>query len=219
MIPQSHLDEGDRRVVVSYIKTFSPRFQTERPGSPIPIPPAPTPTPQLAARGGQMYVQAGCPDCHGDGGKGDGPSAATLKDEWGNQILPSDLNLTRLPRRSGPTPADLYRTIATGLDGTPMPSYADALPPEEIWAIVAHLDALPLEREWAGLPEGHGAELVRWRCTVCHNLDGPNLPRQDRGGWTQTVELMIRWGAPIRPKEREVVIRYLAEHFGVSSSP
>lgn len=219
MVPQSHLDEADRLAVIGYIKTFSPRFQTERPRAPIPIPPAPKLTPEMAARGGQMYVQAGCPDCHGESGKGDGPSSASLKDDSEQQILRSDLNLTRLPRRSGPGPADLYRTIATGLGGTPMPSYADALNPEEIWAIVAYLNALPLETEWAGLPEGKGIDLVRWRCTVCHNLDGPNLPRQDRTGWTQTVDLMIRWGAPIHPNEREIVIGYLAEHFAPGRSP
>jgi len=219
MIPQSHLDEADRRAVISYIKTFSARFQTERPRAPIPIPAAPKLTPELAARGRHMYAQAGCMDCHGENAKGDGPAAEKLKDDWEQRILRSDLNLTRLPRRSGPDPADLYRTIATGLDGTPMPSYADALKPEEIWAIVAYLNALPLETEWAGLPEGKGVELVRWRCTVCHNLDGQNLPRQDRAGWTQTVEFMIRWGAPIRPTERDVVIGYLAEHFGPTRSP
>lgn len=219
MVPQNHLEEADRRAVISYIKTFSARFQAERPRAPIPIPPAPKLTSEMAARSRQMYVEAGCPDCHGEGGKGDGPSSAKLKDDWEQQIPRSDLNLTRVPRRSGPDPADLYRTIATGLGGTPMPSYADALKPEEIWAIVAYLNALPLETEWAGLPEGKGIELVRWRCTVCHNLDGPNLPRQDRTGWTQTVDLMIRWGAPIRPNERETVIGYLAEHFAPGRSP
>jgi mono/diheme cytochrome c family protein len=219
MIPQSRLDEADRRAVVSYIKTFSPRFQTERSGPPISIPPAPTLMPELAARGRQIYVQAGCPDCHGEGGKGEGPSSANLKDDWEQQIPRSDLNLIRLPRRSGPGPADLYRTIATGLGGTPMPSYADALKPEEIWAIVAYLNALPIETEWAGLPDGKGAELVRWRCTVCHQTDGANLPRQDLEGWTKTVDMMIRWGAPLRPDERDVVTRYLAEHFGPKGSP
>lgn len=216
MLPYGHLDEADRRAVIAYVKTFSPRFQSEPPRPPAVIPPAPNPTPELIAQGRSAYTAAGCADCHGERGKGDGPSAPTLKDDWGQQFVPSDLNLTRLPRRSGPAPVDLYRSIATGLDGTPMPSYGGTLTPEQIWAIVAYLLALPAEIEWSGLPEGEGAELVRWRCTVCHHLDGPNLPRQDLSGWTQTVELMIRWGAPIRPKEREVIIRYLAEHFGVA---
>lgn len=219
MVPQDHLDEADRRAVISYIKTFSPRFQTERPRAPIPIPLPPRLTPELAARGRELYVQAGCQDCHGASAKGDGPSAGQLKDDWEQQILRSDLNLTRTPRRSGPDLSDLYRTIATGLGGTPMPSYADALKPGEIWAIVAYLNALPIETEWAGLPEGKGAELVRWRCTVCHQTDGANLPRQDLEGWTKTVDMMIRWGAPLRPDERDVVIRYLAEHFGPKRSP
>lgn len=216
MIPQSHLDEADRWAVVNYIKTFSPRFQSERPGSPISIPPAPERTPELVARGRLMYREAGCADCHGEGGKGDSPLSASLKDEWGNQILPSDLNLIRLPRKSGPTAVDLYRTIATGLDGTPMPSYADALKPEEIWEIVAYLSALPPEAESAGLPEGDGAELVRWRCTICHYIEGPGLPRQDRAGWMETVDRMIRFGVPLRATEREIVIRYLSTHFGKS---
>ena len=219
MIPQSHLDEADRWAVVNYIKTFSPRFQSERPRSPISIPSAPKKTPELVARGRLMYLEAGCADCHGEGGKGDGPSSTELKDEWGNHIAPSDLNLTRLPRKSGLAPVDLYRTIATGLDGTPMPSYADALTPEEIWAIATYLYALPPETDWAGLPEGNGVELVRWRCTLCHGVDGPGLLRQDRASWTDTVDRMIRFGAPLRAKEREIVIRYLVEHFGVTRSP
>lgn len=218
MVPYDYLPEADRRAVVKYVKTFSSRFETERPGPPISIPRAPNTTPDLAARGRAAYLAAGCVDCHGEAGKGKG-SVPTLKDDWGQAMLPSDLNLTLLPRKSGPTPADLYRTIATGLDGTPMPSYADALTPEVIWAIVMYVETLPPDTQWTGLPEGPGAELVRWRCTVCHNLDGPNLPRQDHAGWTETVEMMIRWGAPIRANERERIIRYLVEHSGPVRSP
>lgn len=35
-------------------------------------------TPELLAQGGEIY-KANCVPCHGPGGKGDGPSAATLK--------------------------------------------------------------------------------------------------------------------------------------------
>jgi len=185
MIPQVHLDEEDRWAVVSYIKTFSPRFQTERPGAPISIPPTPNRTPDLAARGRLMYVEAGCSDCHGEGGRGDGPSAAGLKDEWGNPILPSDL--TRLPRKSGPTPPDLYRSIVTGLDGTPMPSYAGALTPEEIWAVVAYLYALPPETEWANLETLVEEELIGFRVEKIHRQPLP--PRTPKSSPTEP-----RWG-------------------------
>lgn len=217
MTPQSHLDEVDRWAVVGYIKTLSPRFRTERQGLPVAIPPAPDPASGSAALGRKMYGEAKCANCHGEGGKGDGPSSTELKDDWGNPILPSYLNLTRYPRRSGPTPRDLYRTIATGMDGTPMPSYADALTSQEIWAIVAYLDSLPPETDWSGLPDGKGAELVRWRCTICHYMDAPSLG-QDRTGWTETVDKMIRWGAPLRAEDREAVIQYFVDHFGRTHS-
>ena len=46
------------------------------------------------------------------------------------------------PFKSGPTLRDLYRTLATGLDGTPMPSVGEALSPDELWALVYYVDAL-----------------------------------------------------------------------------
>lgn len=66
----------------------------------------------------------------------------------------------------------------------------------------------------AAFPEGKGAELVRWRCTFCHSIDAGSLPRQDLQGWTETVDRMIRWGTPLGPEEREILLRYLTAHFG-----
>jgi hypothetical protein len=43
------------------------------------------------------------------------------------------------PFKSGPNPDDLYRTISTGLNGTPMPSYANVLTPEERWGLVFYI--------------------------------------------------------------------------------
>lgn len=70
--------------------------------------------------------------------------------------------------------------------------------------------------EGAALPQGDGAELVLGRCTICHSMDAPSLPRQDHGAWTETVDRMIRWGAPLLPEEREIIIRYLVVHFGAA---
>ena len=178
MIPQIHLNEADRWAVVSYLKTFTARFQHERPAPAIPIPPAPNRSPELVARGRQMYVDAGCSDCHGQEGRGDGPSAGQLWDEWGKPILPSDL--TRLPRKSGPTPRDLYRTIATGLDGTPMPSYAGALTPEEIWAVGAYLDGLPPKDEWENLGKLVDEEIIGFNVERMHRRPLP--PTTPKGG-------------------------------------
>ena len=37
---------------------------------------------------------------------------------------------------------DIYRDFMTGLDGSPMPSFADQLKPEEAWDLVHYLRTL-----------------------------------------------------------------------------
>jgi cytochrome c oxidase cbb3-type subunit 2 len=137
MLAQLQLSEHERWAVVHYLKSFSERFKGERPGQAIVVPPTPSANSKLIARGKSMYEAAGCAQCHGPDGKGDGPSATGLKDDWGNPISPSDLTLK--PFKSGPNPEDLYRTISTGLNGTPMPAYADAFSAKDRWALVSYI--------------------------------------------------------------------------------
>ena len=134
MVPQDHISDQEIRAVVAYVKSFSERFARETPPDPIPIPAPPPKTPDLVARGKSVYKKAGCPECHGPEARGDGPSAPDLA------VKPADL--TRRPLKSGPTPQDLYRTLVTGLDGTPMPSYQDALEAEDFWPVVFYIDSL-----------------------------------------------------------------------------
>jgi cytochrome c oxidase cbb3-type subunit 2 len=125
--------EKERLAVVAYLKTLSPRWQEDPPEPPLVIPPAPRATPELLARGQALYAQAKCAECHGESGKGDGPAAPTLKDDFDRPVRPADF--TRGELRGGATVADVYRTLTTGLDGTPMPSFADTLDEGERWAI------------------------------------------------------------------------------------
>ena len=118
------LPEKDRIAVIAYIKTFSARWKDERPEPPIPIGDPPKPTPELVARGKELYAQAKCAQCHGDDGKGDGPSAGELED-LRFPIRPADF--TRGQFKGGASVTDIYRTMTTGLDGTPMPSFADSM--------------------------------------------------------------------------------------------
>jgi len=137
MLAQLHLSEKERWAVTEYLKTFSKRFRTEKPLDAIPTPPQPSSSHDLVTLGKTIYTESGCNQCHGAEGKGDGPPANELKDELGNPIVPTDLTLK--PFKSGPAPEDVYRTISTGLNGTPMPSYSAALSAKERWALVSYV--------------------------------------------------------------------------------
>ena len=126
--------ENDRLAVIQYLKSFSDRWRQEKPPAPVYVPDPPAPTPELLARGKELYDKvAKCWQCHGDGGKGDGPSADGLKDDFGFPIRPTDF--TRGQFKGGSHARDIYRTMTTGLDGTPMPSFVDSMTADERWAI------------------------------------------------------------------------------------
>jgi cytochrome c oxidase cbb3-type subunit 2 len=70
----------------------------------------------------------------------DDGQAPGLKDDWGFPIVPA--NLTRGLFKSGPGVSDIFRTITTGLSGTPMPSYSDAFPEADRWALAYYILSL-----------------------------------------------------------------------------
>lgn len=86
-----------------------------------------------------------CFTCHGPQGRGDGPTAGEYLDDWGYPIRPRDL--TSGTFRAGSEGADLYRTIAAGIKGTPMGSFDGALAPAEIWDLVHFIRSLSEKRE------------------------------------------------------------------------
>ncbi len=78
--------------------------------------------------------------CQGEKGKGDGPASAGLIDIWDHQIIPADLSGSH--HKSGDRPEDLFRTIATGLNGTPMIGFHGLMGEESIWELVAFIQWL-----------------------------------------------------------------------------
>jgi len=127
------LPDKTRLALITYIKTFSPRWKEEKPEPPLLIKTPPVATPEVLARGKQLYVKAKCWECHGDAGRGDGPSADQLKDDLKFPIRPADF--TKGQFKGGSHVTDIYRTMTLGLDGTPMPSFADSMNDDERWAI------------------------------------------------------------------------------------
>ncbi|MBI1853632.1 MAG: c-type cytochrome [Planctomycetes bacterium] len=138
------LAEDDRRAVITYVKQFSSQFAESGPPEPITIPEPPAPTPESIASGKQVYQRMKCWECHGQEGKGDGPSAATLHDDWGAPIAAYDFT-RRNAYKGGSTPKDVYRTFSTGVAGTPMPTYGDLLTEAERWQLVSFVQSLSVE--------------------------------------------------------------------------
>ena len=129
--------------IAYFITTFSPDFSNPEsvPPGRSTLPSAPKSTKESIEAGKKLYEDNGCVKCHGTLGRGDGPSAPTLKDDWGHPIRPADLAQS-WTFRGGSSREDIFRTMSTGLNGTPMPSFADALTPEQRWAITDFIVSL-----------------------------------------------------------------------------
>jgi cytochrome c oxidase cbb3-type subunit I/II len=132
--------DKQRIAVVTYLKTFSTRWAEDAVEPPVTLPASPGATPELVARGKTLYARAKCAECHGESGRGDGPSAETLQDDFQRPIRPADF--TRGQLKAGASVADVYRTLTTGLDGTPMPSFGDSMSDEERWAMAYYVLSL-----------------------------------------------------------------------------
>lgn len=121
---------------------------------------------ELIQQGQRLFAgAASCYQCHGPDGQGL-PELINY-DDWTNEWLNvpgvdpnrrstyADFLAAGAPRprpiharnlhlgvyRGGGQPEQLYRRIANGIEGTPMPA-ATALTPEEIWALVAYVRSL-----------------------------------------------------------------------------
>jgi len=112
-------------------------------------------------RGREIFLgnKAKCASCHGETGRGNGPSTesfndlpgqpgvksdkAGLFDIWGNIVKPR--NLTTGVFRGGRRPIDIYRRIHSGIKGTPMQAFGTTLKEEEIWDVVNYVLSVPFQ--------------------------------------------------------------------------
>ena len=130
-----------------YLTTFSPDFTNpERAAEPMELPSGPAATAESIELGKKLYEETGCLKCHGNLGLGDGPSAPTLTDDFGQPIRAADL-AHPWTFRGGSTREDIFRTMSTGLNGTPMPSFTDSLSTEQRWAITDFIVSLSKSSE------------------------------------------------------------------------
>lgn len=135
------LTKQQRADLVAYIKSFSTRFEEEKSGVAVQIPAEPPNSAESAQHGGELFQNMNCVQCHGKDGRGDGPSAKSLTDSKGYPIMPFDLT-SGTQIKCGDSNRAMVRDLLTGLDGTPMPSFFDAMKPEEAWDLVHYIETL-----------------------------------------------------------------------------
>src|SRR5436309_3427067 len=114
-----------------------------------PIPPSK----ESIEKGAQLVVDKKCIECHGINGRGDG-NAFNLKDDWGFPIQPASWHKCwnfRGSRQDAYNVKNIFRTFSTGVNGTPMPSFADNTTVEERWHIANFVQSL-CERDTNGDP-------------------------------------------------------------------
>jgi len=134
------LDDTDRWAVVQYIKTFSPRFADTN-QKPVSIANFGTPPPRTEAAisaGKALYTKTGCITCHGELGLGNGPSTPTLMDAAGHHISPRDFSKPAT-FKAGYSAPEIVRTFMTGIDGTPMPGFANVISNEDAWKLAYYV--------------------------------------------------------------------------------
>jgi mono/diheme cytochrome c family protein len=160
--------------VALYLIEFSPRFRaawtTQAKQAVMPVSTVPAEVAELSSKpmgeldacaaqagnragafsceGEKLAGVALCRQCHGDDMRGDGPTSQDLRDDWGNVSRPTDLTYKWL-FKNGYEPADVYRSIFGGLNGTVMHSYATvasygelAFSEQERWELVGYILSL-----------------------------------------------------------------------------
>lgn len=110
-------------------------------------------TAESVAEGALLVKEKKCVECHGTEGRGDG-NAFNLKDDWGFSIQPANWHKCWNFRGSRQDPynvKNIFRTFSTGVNGTPMPSFADNSTVQERWHIANFVNSL-CERKADGKP-------------------------------------------------------------------
>jgi mono/diheme cytochrome c family protein len=163
MLPWNDVPERELMDIIQYIKTLSPKWAEKTPGEPI----VPGPDPwgaerkaEAVTRGMKVYHgMAQCLSCHPAYETRETVNAASLElskreallrpdayhaelkdSEYGYKLMPPDF--TRDHVRSGETLEDIYRTIASGIGGTAMPTWKGALPDDDLWAMSYYVRSL-----------------------------------------------------------------------------
>ena len=136
------LSEDERWKVLQYIKTFAVEFADPEYDpylAVVEIPPRVESSPESILTGREIFEKNKCFECHGLEGKGDGREG--LEDGWGFPVRVR--NLTRGSNiKGGKNPEDIVYRFTTGINGTPMPSFAKNISGEERWHLANYIASI-----------------------------------------------------------------------------
>jgi len=172
-----------------------------------PIPP----TEESIKKGSELVVDKKCIECHGVNGRGDG-NAFNLKDDWGFPIQPADWHKCWNFRGSRQDPYEvknIFRTFSTGVNGTPMPSFADNTTIEERWHIANFVQSL-CERDVNGepLPIDPLTDKPKVNFVIRSGpVEGDISDDPENEMWTKRERRIVLFGGQITHKPRNFVNR------------
>ncbi len=212
------LSEEQRRQVIAFVTTqlvkdrqFDDKeFETYTVLELDSIKPIP-PTEESLKAGAQLVVDKKCVECHGANGRGEG-NAFNLKDDWGFPIQPADWHKCWNFRGSRQDPynvKNIFRTFSTGVNGTPMPSFADNTTVEERWHIANFVQSL-CERDPEGnpLPIDPLTDKPKINFVIKSDpVEGEIPDDPDHELWNTSVRRFVALGGQITHKPRNFVNR------------
>ena len=147
---RDHFGDSEVRDLVAYLKTFSPFFGSQPAPEPVQTPSAPGVDEAALAEGREFYEKIECNKCHGEAGRGDGPSAPTLEDDDDRPVRAADLTENWFFNGGGSV-EEIHERLVTGLNGTPMPSFQDLIAAEfmteeQLWRVAQYVRSLAPEK-------------------------------------------------------------------------
>jgi hypothetical protein len=80
------------------------------------------------------------------------------------------------------------------------------------WAL-ALAAALSDAQQGPPLPAAPIEPRVRTACVECHDASIVMQQRLDKKTWGKEVDKMVRWGATVKPDERDAFVEYLSSNF------
>jgi mono/diheme cytochrome c family protein len=133
------MPDDEKEKVIAYIKSLSDKWKKEQPGKRFAdvVVPDFVGTADSAKKGEKLYSER-CQRCHG--AKGDGPDPTFfLRWDAKEYDLTRPANFNYVVIKRGHKIEDIYMSITTGVEGTPMLSFANLLNEDDRWHLTSYI--------------------------------------------------------------------------------